>query len=120
MYFEMRRFQSSFTILLVAVLVLTAQSMAVARGTAMSAGQTILCTGTGTGPVTVDVDKNGQPVRPTHICPDCALSELVAVDEPAFLPAEPLAVSALQWRGQTITMISALRHSASARDPPLV
>ena len=117
MYFEMRRFQSSFTILLVAVLVLTAQSMAVARGTAMSAGQIILCTGT--GPVTVDVDKNGQPVRPTHICPDCALSELVAVDEPAFLPAEPLTVSALQWRGQTITMISALRHPASARDPPL-
>lgn len=117
MYLEMRRFRSSITFLLVAVLVLTAQSMAVARGTAMSAGQIVVCTGT--GPVTVNVDKKGQPVGPAHICPDCALSELVAAYAPALSPAEPLAISALQWSGQTITVINALRHPASARDPPL-
>ena len=32
----------------------------------------VLCTGT--GPLTVSVDENGQPTGPAHICPDCALS----------------------------------------------
>ena len=117
MYLEMRRFRSSITFLLVAVLVLTTQSMAGARGAAMSAGQIVLCTGT--GPVTVNADKKGQPVGPAHICPDCALSELVAAYAPALSPAEPLAISELQWSRQTITVINALRHPASARDPPL-
>ncbi|WP_319825668.1 hypothetical protein [Thalassovita sp.] len=63
------------------MLALTGQSMAVARGTPSAAGQIILCTGT--GPIAVLVDENGQPVGKPHICPDCALSVFAALgDEP--------------------------------------
>ena len=56
---------------LVLCLVLTSQTMAVARGAQDPSGQVVLCTGT--GPVTVLVDAKGQPVGQVHICPDCAL-----------------------------------------------
>lgn len=62
---------------LVLLLVLTSQSMAVARGMTGPVGQMVLCTGT--GPVSVFVDQNGQPVAPPHYCPDCALDSMQAV-----------------------------------------
>lgn len=56
-------------------LTLTSGAMAVARGQATDvAGQMVLCTGTGAGPVTVLIDSEGNPVGPHHICPDCALA----------------------------------------------
>ena len=58
------------------VLVLTAQSAAIARGTPTSAGVIELCTGT--GPVMVEVDAQGQPIGRAHICPDYALSLILA------------------------------------------
>ncbi|MBQ0749933.1 MAG: hypothetical protein KBT70_07000 [Roseovarius sp.] len=51
------------------VLALTSQSLAVARGAAQPVGQIVLCTGT--GPVTVTVDAEGQPVAAPYLCPDC-------------------------------------------------
>ncbi|MDF1802963.1 hypothetical protein [Thalassovita sp.] len=63
------------------MLALTGQSMAIARGTPSASGQIVLCTGT--GPISVLVDENGQPVGKPHICPDCALSVFAALgDEP--------------------------------------
>ncbi|MRU16279.1 hypothetical protein FDP25_12625 [Roseovarius sp. A21] len=53
------------------LLALTSQTMAVARGAPAPVGQAVLCTGT--GPVTVLVDADGQPTGQVHICPDCAL-----------------------------------------------
>lgn len=67
---------------LVLLLVLTGQSMAVARGSTDVAGQMVLCTGT--GPVMVYVDENGAPVAPPQYCPDTALSLLAAVALPDF------------------------------------
>lgn len=61
------------------MLALTGQSMAVARGTPSASGEIILCTGT--GPISVLVDENGQPVGKPHICPDCALSVFAALGE---------------------------------------
>ena len=113
----MRHIRHITTFFLIAVLVLTAQSMAVARGTAMSVGQIVLCTGT--GPITVNVDKNGQPVGSAHICPDCALSELAAVDAPAFARAGSFVVSEAQSTPYTTALINARRQPTSARDPPL-
>jgi hypothetical protein len=59
-------------ILLAVMLAFTGQSMAIARGTPSASGQIVLCTGT--GPISVLVDENGQPVGQPHICPDCAFS----------------------------------------------
>lgn len=104
-------------ILLAFVLVLTAQSMAVARGAPDVAGAITLCTGT--GPVTLLTDRDGQPLGAAHICPDCSLT----------LGTGPAACS-----GQLAVMLGQgarvlPKHSAvlpdrapqpfSARDPPV-
>lgn len=102
---------------LVAIMVLTSQSMAVARGAAMDAsGQIVLCTGT--GPVTVYVDENGQPVGRPHICPDCALHVLAAVAAPDIVPV-PLAVTLHKQGFAAVDIRAESRACAtSARDPP--
>jgi len=70
------------------LLVLTAQAMAVARGMPGVAGAVVLCTGT--GPVTVLTDAEGQPVGPAHICPDCTLSLIVALAQAGPVTAHPM------------------------------
>lgn len=69
------------------MLVLTGQGMAIARGASDPAGQMVLCTGT--GPLSVYVDENGNPTGPPVFCPDCALLLLaaVAVPDTMALPA---------------------------------
>ncbi|SLN59071.1 hypothetical protein PEL8287_03184 [Roseovarius litorisediminis] len=66
------------------MLAITSHSAAVARGAPGPAGQMVLCTGT--GPVTVLVDAQGQPTGAVHICPDYALALFAALDSPAALP----------------------------------
>lgn len=68
---------------LCALLALTSQTMAVARGAPAPAGTMVLCTGT--GPVTVLVDSEGTPTGAVHICPDCALCLFHAI---ASVPPE--------------------------------
>lgn len=70
------------------LLVLTGQGLAMSRGMDNAVGQMVLCTGT--GPVVVYMDENGQPTAPPHYCPDYAISLLgaVAVAQPV-LPAAP-------------------------------
>lgn len=58
--------------LLAAVLVLTGQSMVVARGAAAATGQIEICIGADI--VKVYVDGDGQPTQAPHICPDCILT----------------------------------------------
>jgi hypothetical protein len=62
------------------LLALTSQTMAVAQGAPHPVGQAVLCTGT--GPVTVLVDAEGQPTGKVHICPDCALGVMDGVLPP--------------------------------------
>jgi hypothetical protein len=78
---------------LCALLALTSQTMAVARGAPAPAGTMVLCTGT--GPVTVLIDADGEPTGAVHICPDCALGLFHAVmgtahDTPHLTPATAL------------------------------
>lgn len=66
-------------------MVLTTQAMALAQAAAGPAGAVELCTGT--GPVTVLVDENGEPTGRPHICPDCIAQALTAIlppDLPSF------------------------------------
>lgn len=59
------------------LVVLTGQSVAASRGMDSAVGQMVLCTGT--GPVVVYMDENGQPTAPPHYCPDYALTLLGAI-----------------------------------------
>lgn len=109
--------RSLFAVTLALVLTLTAQGMALARGQTMVAGQMVLCTGTGI--VTVQIDAEGNPVSPSHICPDCALSLMVAAAE---APAEllPFRVGeALAFRVASSRLTGGDRLAPKARGPPL-
>ena len=65
------------SLLLIALLVLMGQSVAMARGAPGPAGQMVLCTGT--GPVMVFVDGDGQPTEAPRFCPDTAMGLLSVV-----------------------------------------
>lgn len=99
------------------VLALTSGAMAVARGQTHTAGMIVLCTGT--GPVAVAVDAKGQPVGPAHICPDCALSLIVALPAPDPA-ARALSASPVVFRpAPRPPAATPVPLSARARAPPL-
>ncbi len=97
-------------------LLLMGQGAAVARGLPGPDGSIVICTGS--GPVVIFVDAQGEPAAPPHICPDCALS-LIQVGHDAALTWRAPEVASCGWcfvardsadDRQTFT--------AQARDPP--
>lgn len=109
-------FRTYTALTLVLLLVLTGQSMAVARGHTGVSGQMVLCTGT--GPVMVYVDENGSPVAPPQYCPDTALNLLAAVVLPDVTPVRSY-VARYQHpirAGEQIRGLNLLPHLA--RGPP--
>lgn len=109
-------FRTYLAIALALMLALTGQSMAVARAASGPAGEMVLCTGT--GPALVYVDENGAPTGAPHICPDCALTLLLALDAPemAVLPMVARSV-ALPMPTVKATGLRSQRR-AMARGPP--
>lgn len=103
-------------IALAMLLVLTAQSMAVARGMPGAAGSIVLCTGA--GPVTILTDAEGQPVAPAHVCPDCTLSLIVTVAQTAPEASRPMGRAEALVLPPAITVLQRSVHPFSARDPP--
>ncbi|TDE39546.1 hypothetical protein [Antarcticimicrobium sediminis] len=103
-------------LLLVAAMVFTSHSMAMARGATGPAGQIVLCTGT--GPVAVYVDEDGQPIGRPHICPDCALHLLAAIAAPDIQPVPLVTVARKQPFASCATHAESRALTASARDPP--
>ena len=100
------------------LLVVTAQSMAVARGMPGAAGSVVLCTGT--GPVTILTDAEGQPIGPAHICPDCALALIVTLGQAEADVAHPMGrADALPVAAVAVVLPQRVRPF-SARDPPAV
>lgn len=113
----MKRFCRIIALSLALVVAITSQQLALARGMAMSAaGEVILCTGQ--GPISVMFDDQGNPIGPVHICPDCALSLMAAVDTPL---ASSTPVFHMQVLGQTVDPafeIQSIHSRANARAPP--
>jgi hypothetical protein len=114
----MTRIRTHIALLLIAVLTLTGHSMAIARGMPGAAGYMELCTGT--GPVMVAVDSQGEPTGAAHICPEFSLMlmEMVATPPvlavPITLRTESISVSEFTY-GDFVTVIR-----ATARAPPAV
>ncbi len=112
-----RYFRPLLTLLMALTLVVTAQSMASARNMTTPTGEMVLCTGT--GPVSIEVDAEGNPTGPVHICPDCSISLFdVAL-------ASPELAGFVDWGSmdyRTAPFRWALRLSGpepSARAPPI-
>lgn len=104
--------------LLALLLLVTSQSMAVARGTMKDAsGAMVLCTGT--GPITVLTDENGQPIGPNHICPDCAMSVMAGLAAPLSIASPNEQITALTPAAQLTPQSATDPPPAHARAPPL-
>lgn len=98
------------------MLVITGQSMAVARGMTSPTGTMVICTGT--GPVVVPIDSDGQPTGPAYICPDCTLLALQAVLPDQTCLAAPSSSQPIVLAPYLAHVAHAARASAQARDPP--
>jgi hypothetical protein len=114
----MQRLRIFVGIFLSLAVLLTAHSAAAARGTQDATGQMVICTGT--GPVTIYVDSEGQPTRPPHYCPDCIMHLLdaaapVALGLPTFADVASSALRpmfAAEWHASFVS-------GAFARGPPV-
>ncbi|WP_170362547.1 MULTISPECIES: hypothetical protein [Ruegeria] len=100
------------------LVILTGQGVAASRGMDRAVGQMVLCTGT--GPVVVYMDAEGQPTQPPHFCPEYALTLLGAVVVPAAaMPVAPEQVqpAPLRKAGNLVALPVPFRP---ARAPPVV
>ncbi|SFK03421.1 DUF2946 family protein [Celeribacter neptunius] len=106
-------------VLVAFLLIVTSQSMAVARGTMRDAsGAVVLCTGT--GPITVLTDADGQPIGPSHICPDCALTVIAGLAEAFDLPQPEQTLLRFTPAVLSYSAHDTIPPRPRARAPPLV
>ena len=98
------------------MLLVTAQSMALARGASVAVDEIILCTGS--GPVMISVDANGDPTGESHICPEFTLSLIVALDPERPGPFHPAWQDMPLGPGREITSKALEPRAATARGPP--
>ncbi|KIC35627.1 hypothetical protein RA26_16985 [Leisingera sp. ANG-M7] len=106
----------SLGLFLALAVALTAHSAAARQGEHGAAGQMVICTGT--GPVTIYVDSEGQPAKPPHNCPDCVMHVLDAVVQPAGLALPVLLYSEMTAGRQAVPASIQLLLRATARSPP--
>lgn len=99
------------------MLTFTGHSMAVARGMPDANGQIVLCTGT--GPVVVLVDENGQPMGTPHICPDYAASLIAALAEAPIMIGRDAGLVGLEWPAAERAALSRAQLTPFARGPPV-
>lgn len=110
-------FRTCLAITLAVLLILTSQGVAIARGMPSAAGQIVICTGT--GPVLITIDENGEPSESPRICPDTGQALLAAValaDVPETPPGH------VRARTPTFSQDLVLEHrsgTALARGPPV-
>lgn len=115
---RMRRFSHILSYALAAIIALTAQSGAVARMMPDATGQIVICTGS--GPMMVYTDENGEPTSAPHVCPDCTMSLIVALTD-----QEKSLAATGDWSRETASSLVAGRivvkfGTPSARGPPLM
>ncbi|MDE4097733.1 hypothetical protein [Phaeobacter gallaeciensis] len=114
----MRRLRIYIGIFLSLAVVLTAHSAAAMRGARDASGQIVICTGT--GPVAIYVDSEGQPVPAPHYCPDCVMHLLDAglpVQQALPIPARPVLQDLTPDR--TVLIPVSCGQYALARGPPV-
>ncbi|UZD89813.1 DUF2946 family protein [Cognatishimia activa] len=112
----MTRLRLHISVFLIALMALTGQGMAMARGMPMSVGTMELCSGQHT--VIIAVDANGEPTAPQHHCLDCTLLALGLPDaEPRVAAPDQLVFSLLT--PPKVALVAAQRIlRVNARAPP--
>ncbi|MBU2983614.1 hypothetical protein KO498_17535 [Lentibacter algarum] len=114
----MTTLRSYLAIVLSLALVLTGGAMVQARMVNPATGLMVLCSGS--GPIVMLVDAQGQPTSAPHLCPDCTL--VVA----ALLTEQPVAAE-LVLGGSTLLSVATRTEAPTqhilrknARAPPLI
>lgn len=110
--------RTSAAILMAAILAATSLSMAVARGQTRVAGEIVICTGYGLS--TIEVDENGNPTGPAHICPDMVLGLMAALGASAPVLMRPEGRAQVLDTAEPSTGTSRAVPQARARGPPLL
>lgn len=97
------------------LMAITSQTMAVARGSA-TVGWMVICTGT--GPLQVAIDAEGNPVDTPHICPDCMLGLMAASADVAQAGPRSLCVHPVHVHETAVPEMSRAWRPTHARAPP--
>lgn len=112
-----RRLRPYLALLMAAVVALTGHSMAVARGASAPSGEMVLCTGT--GPLVVLVDENGDPTGPAHFCPECVMSLVEAIIPDFDMPAQHAAKGKRLGIASPELIANTGKPCPQARGPPV-
>ncbi|OJI93973.1 hypothetical protein LY10_00270 [Planktotalea frisia] len=113
----MKRVSQIISSLLVALVVLTAQSAAAARTMPDASGQMVICTGN--GPMMIYIDANGEPTGAPQICPEYALSLIVAVALDAPVMSKRVVWSELRSVERVLKQATVRLGTPMARGPPV-
>ncbi|MBT8152617.1 hypothetical protein KMP13_01635 [Epibacterium ulvae] len=111
-----RVWQIGLVCVLACTLILQGQSAAARVTMTDAAGQIVICTGT--GPMTVYVDADGQPVDAPVPCPDCLILSVVALLTSAQVVSPPSALSSGTTLPDQDLRVAGTQISPSARAPP--
>ena len=109
--------RSVLVLLLALLLGLTSQSLATARGQTRAGEAVVICSGDSF--VTIELDAQGNPVGPAHLCPDMVLAFFAAMDLP------PVVLPGREGRTERAPLppgraaASQAAPAAKARAPPL-
>ncbi|MGX9354903.1 hypothetical protein ACS3SW_07000 [Roseobacteraceae bacterium S113] len=98
-------------------LVLTAETLAMAKAEAAPADEIILCIGHTTQ--VVYVDEEGQPIEGPHICPDCALFFAALSAHDADLSQHATLIPAVFAQRVILAQTIAPLRAQLARGPPV-
>ena len=108
--------RSVLVLLLALLLALTSQSLATARGQTRAGEAVVICSGDSF--VTIELDAQGNPVGPAHLCPDMVLAFFAAMDLP------PVVLPQREGRTERSALppgriaASQIAPAANARAPP--
>lgn len=107
----------SLALVLALVVTLTGHASAAAQGARDASGQIVICSGS--GPVTIYIDDQGQPTQPPHYCPDCVMHLLDAVPAPDALVLPSYAGQAYDRSWVSLGLHHRPKLTATARAPPV-
>jgi hypothetical protein len=112
----MMRFRPFLTFALVVMMLATSITMAVARGQVRVGEQIVICSGYGLA--TIEVDAEGNPIGPVHICPECTLHFLAFLDAVPPSVARPATAARTVAVAQVAVPLSRVPATTRARGPP--
>jgi len=110
--------RSYLTLFLVLAVTLTAHSAGAMRGMRDATGQVVICSGT--GPVVIYVDADGQPARTPVNCPDCITLNIDAMAAPEQVQLAMRRPQVKVQQPARVRIQSRMPLQACARAPPFV